>query len=36
LLDDLSLRQSLLAQNIEAAEARWLEIHEMLESSQEN
>jgi ATP-binding cassette subfamily F protein 3 len=31
LLDDLTLRQSLLTQNIEAAESRWLEIHELLE-----
>jgi len=30
LLDDLTLRQSLLTQNIEAAESRWLEIHELL------
>ena len=36
LLDDLTLRQSLLAQNIETAEARWLEIHELLEHAQEN
>ncbi|MCX7148888.1 MAG: ATP-binding cassette domain-containing protein [Rhodocyclales bacterium] len=36
LLDDLTLRQSLLAQNIEAAESRWLEIHELLEHAQEN
>jgi len=36
LLDDLTLRQSLLTQNIETAESRWLEIHEMLESTQEN
>ncbi|MDP2811989.1 MAG: ATP-binding cassette domain-containing protein [Rhodocyclaceae bacterium] len=35
LLDDLSLRQSMLAQNIEAAESRWLEIHELLEHAQE-
>ena len=35
LLDDLSLRQSLLAQNIEAAESRWLEIHELLEDGRE-
>jgi ATP-binding cassette subfamily F protein 3 len=32
LLDDLTLRQSMLAQNIAAAESRWLEIHEQLES----
>jgi ATP-binding cassette subfamily F protein 3 len=36
LLDDLTLRQSLLAQNIETAEARWLEINELLETPQEN
>jgi ATP-binding cassette subfamily F protein 3 len=36
LLDDLTLRQSLLVQNIEAAESRWLEIHELLEHDQEN
>jgi len=30
LLDDLTLRQSLLTQNIETAESRWLEIQEML------
>ena len=35
LLDDLTLRQSQLAQNIEAAESRWLEIHELLEHAQE-
>ncbi|MDP2823876.1 MAG: ATP-binding cassette domain-containing protein [Sulfuritalea sp.] len=32
LLDELTLRQSLLTQNIEAAESRWLEIHELLEA----
>ena len=32
LLDDLTLRQGLLTQNIEAAESRWLEIHELLET----
>jgi ATP-binding cassette subfamily F protein 3 len=32
MLDDLTLRQSQLAQNIEAAESRWLEIHELLEA----
>jgi ATP-binding cassette subfamily F protein 3 len=32
LLEDLTLRQSLLTQNIEAAESRWLEIHELLET----
>ncbi|MDP2134921.1 MAG: ATP-binding cassette domain-containing protein [Sulfuritalea sp.] len=31
LLDELTLRQNLLTQNIEAAESRWLEIHEFLE-----
>ncbi|TRZ96854.1 MAG: ATP-binding cassette domain-containing protein [Rhodocyclaceae bacterium] len=36
LLDDLTLRQSQLAQNMEAAESRWLEIHELLEHAQEN
>jgi ATP-binding cassette subfamily F protein 3 len=36
LLDDLTLRQSQLTQNIEAAESRWLEIHELLEHDQEN
>jgi ATP-binding cassette subfamily F protein 3 len=36
LLDELTLRQSLLTQNIETAEARWLEIHELLESTKEN
>jgi ATP-binding cassette subfamily F protein 3 len=36
LLDDLTLRQSMLTQNIEAAELRWLEIHELLEDDQEN
>ncbi len=36
LLDDLTLRQNLLTQNIETAESRWLEIHEMLESAQES
>ncbi len=35
LLDDLTLRQSQLAQNIETAECRWLEIHELLEDDQE-
>ena len=32
LLDELTLRQSMLAQNIETAESRWLEIHELLET----
>ncbi|MCX7166365.1 MAG: ATP-binding cassette domain-containing protein [Rhodocyclales bacterium] len=32
LLDELTLRQSMLAQNIEAAQSRWLEIHELLET----
>ena len=36
LLDDLTLRQNLLTQNIETAESRWLEIHEQLDSNQEN
>jgi ATP-binding cassette subfamily F protein 3 len=36
LLEDLTLRQTLLAQNIETAESRWLEIHELLEHDQEN
>ena len=36
LLEELTLRQSLLTQNIEAAESRWLEIHELLESTKEN
>jgi ATP-binding cassette subfamily F protein 3 len=31
LLDELTLRQSLLTQNIQAAESRWLEISELLE-----
>jgi ATP-binding cassette subfamily F protein 3 len=35
LLDDLTLRQNLLTQNIETAESRWLEIHEQLDSKQE-
>jgi ATP-binding cassette subfamily F protein 3 len=35
LLDDLTLRQNLLTQNIEAAESRWLEIHELLDNAQE-
>jgi ATP-binding cassette subfamily F protein 3 len=35
LLDELTLRQGLLTQNIEAAESRWLEIHELLETTQE-
>jgi len=35
LLDDLTLRQNLLTQNIETAESRWLEIHELLESTKE-
>ena len=35
LLDELSLRQGQLAQNIEAAESRWLAIHELLEGSRE-
>ena len=32
LLDDLTLHQNLLTQNIEAAESRWLEIQERLEN----
>ena len=36
LLEELTLRQALLTQNIETAEARWLEIHELLESTEEN
>ncbi len=32
LLDELTLRQGLLTQNIEAAESRWLQIHELLET----
>ncbi|MCX7157355.1 MAG: ATP-binding cassette domain-containing protein [Rhodocyclales bacterium] len=36
LLEELTLRQSLLTQNIETAESRWLEIHELLESTKEN
>jgi len=32
LLEELTLRQSLLTQNIETAESRWLEIHELLEN----
>ncbi len=36
LLDELTLRQALLTQNIGTAEARWLEIHELLESTEEN
>ncbi|MDZ4254514.1 MAG: ATP-binding cassette domain-containing protein [Sulfuritalea sp.] len=36
LLDDLTLRQNLLTQNIETAESRWLEIQEQLDSAQEN
>jgi ATP-binding cassette subfamily F protein 3 len=36
LLDELTLRQSQLAQNIEAAESRWLEINELLEHAEEN
>ena len=36
LLDELTLRQEQLTQNIEAAESRWLEINELLESTQEN
>ena len=36
LLDELTLRQALLTQNIGTAEARWLEIHELLESTKEN
>jgi ATP-binding cassette subfamily F protein 3 len=36
LLDELTLRQGQLTQNIEAAESRWLEINELLESTQEN
>jgi len=35
LLDDLTLRQNLLTQNIETAESRWLEIHELLDSNRE-
>ncbi|MDP1611658.1 MAG: ATP-binding cassette domain-containing protein [Sulfuritalea sp.] len=36
LLEELTLRQSLLTQNIETAESRWLEIQELLESAKEN
>jgi ATP-binding cassette subfamily F protein 3 len=36
LLDELTLRQDQLTQNIETAESRWLEINELLESTQEN
>jgi ATP-binding cassette subfamily F protein 3 len=36
LLDELTLRQEQLTQNIEAAESRWLEINELLESTEEN
>ncbi|OHC63707.1 MAG: ABC transporter ATP-binding protein [Rhodocyclales bacterium RIFCSPLOWO2_02_FULL_63_24] len=36
LLDDLTLRQNQLTQNIEAAESRWLEIQELLEDDQES
>ena len=36
LLDELTLRQNLLMQNIEKAESRWLEINEMLENSKES
>jgi len=36
LLDELTLRQALLTQNIGTAEARWLEIHELLERTKEN
>ena len=36
LLDELTLRQNLLTQNIGKAESRWLEIHELLESTKEN
>ncbi|MDK9701715.1 MAG: ATP-binding cassette domain-containing protein [Sulfuritalea sp.] len=36
LLEELTLRQGLLTQNIETAESRWLEIHELLESTKEN
>ena len=36
LLDELTLRQSQLTQNIETAESRWLEIHELLEDGQES
>ncbi|WP_310451523.1 ATP-binding cassette domain-containing protein [Sulfuritalea sp.] len=36
LLDDLTLRQNLLTQNIETAESRWLEIQEQLDGNQEN
>jgi ATP-binding cassette subfamily F protein 3 len=35
LLDDLTLRQNLLTRNIETAESRWLEIHELLDNTQE-
>jgi len=35
LLDELTLRQSQLAQNIETAESRWLEIHELLDGTEE-
>jgi ATP-binding cassette subfamily F protein 3 len=35
LLDDLALRQNLLTQNVETAESRWLEIHELLDNTQE-
>ncbi len=35
LLEDLSLRQSLLTRSIESAELRWLEIHEVLEGIKE-
>jgi ATP-binding cassette subfamily F protein 3 len=36
LVDELTLRQGQLTQNVEAAESRWLEINELLESTQEN
>ncbi|MBK8759965.1 MAG: ATP-binding cassette domain-containing protein [Sulfuritalea sp.] len=35
LLADLGQRQSLLTQNIDAAESRWLELHEQLEALEE-
>ncbi|MBK9018532.1 MAG: ATP-binding cassette domain-containing protein [Sulfuritalea sp.] len=35
LLDDLTLRQGQLTQNIATAESRWLEIHELLDDDQE-
>ncbi|MFH1873377.1 MAG: ATP-binding cassette domain-containing protein [Pseudomonadota bacterium] len=36
LLDDLTLRQNLLTQNIETAESRWLELQEQLDGNQES